>query len=625
MNDSLYFSLGPVQGFVAAARRTRDLWAGSWLLSHLAERAVAVMRNSPGVTLCLPAVIDRSDDMKNIIAGTPNRLIAEGDGNALATAAENAAKAVRKRWKEIASAVWKKHVEPVVSHGQDTRSIWDRQVDHFWEINWVIGSDDHGRKMWRSNMADVEPGYRCALFPHLQELSGHVGMGRHNGLGAFWEKIRGASMGQYDLDEDEALSAIGLIKRLYPRLDEFKNLDVTNWPSTAWVAALPWIRQVENTPQAKAYTKAVVDTIESRRPFDSTAAASLALKAKAETFACLDGQLLFERGIVAESQEPDAKGRRRINEATKKAMWEPYQKLTDKPRGKPVPWFAVLVMDGDQMGKLLGQLGETERGKVSAALGAFAQKVDPLVSENGGRTVYAGGDDVMALLPASGAIECAQALRAAYAAAFAEQLGAGHDALQWVGISAGLVFADWKTPLRQVLVEAHDLLDDVAKEATGRDSLAISVWLSSGKSCQWAAPWQVVGDAKEGLLADLLRCGSPSEVSASFLYGVRESLVGLLDNPYEKPGIFAELPAGLDVAAVLQGDLVRIHGDKNLARHAEIAKALAKLSQQHRRSVDASGNPSFHSDPTSFSFDGLRLARFLAQLNETTAVSGVTP
>ena len=40
MNDKIYFSLGPVQGFVAQARRTRDLWSGSFLLSYLAGCAI---------------------------------------------------------------------------------------------------------------------------------------------------------------------------------------------------------------------------------------------------------------------------------------------------------------------------------------------------------------------------------------------------------------------------------------------------------------------------------------------------------------------------------------------------------------------------------------------------------
>ena len=33
----LIVSIGPVQGFIAAARRSRDLWSGSWLLSEMAK------------------------------------------------------------------------------------------------------------------------------------------------------------------------------------------------------------------------------------------------------------------------------------------------------------------------------------------------------------------------------------------------------------------------------------------------------------------------------------------------------------------------------------------------------------------------------------------------------------
>jgi hypothetical protein len=38
------FHIGPVQGFIAQARRTRDLWAGSFLLSWLAAQAMAAVR-----------------------------------------------------------------------------------------------------------------------------------------------------------------------------------------------------------------------------------------------------------------------------------------------------------------------------------------------------------------------------------------------------------------------------------------------------------------------------------------------------------------------------------------------------------------------------------------------------
>lgn len=39
-----HITLGPVQGFVSQARRTRDFWAGSFLLSWLAAVAIKSSR-----------------------------------------------------------------------------------------------------------------------------------------------------------------------------------------------------------------------------------------------------------------------------------------------------------------------------------------------------------------------------------------------------------------------------------------------------------------------------------------------------------------------------------------------------------------------------------------------------
>ncbi|MCX7597872.1 MAG: hypothetical protein N2512_03250, partial [Armatimonadetes bacterium] len=36
----VHIFFGPVQEFVSEARRTRDLWVGSWLLSYLAGQAM---------------------------------------------------------------------------------------------------------------------------------------------------------------------------------------------------------------------------------------------------------------------------------------------------------------------------------------------------------------------------------------------------------------------------------------------------------------------------------------------------------------------------------------------------------------------------------------------------------
>ena len=46
MNYLFLVNIGPVQGFIASARRTRDLWFGSWLLSELSKAAAQEIVNA---------------------------------------------------------------------------------------------------------------------------------------------------------------------------------------------------------------------------------------------------------------------------------------------------------------------------------------------------------------------------------------------------------------------------------------------------------------------------------------------------------------------------------------------------------------------------------------------------
>ena len=48
-------SLGPVQSLIEAARRTRDLWCGSWLLSEAARAAARVMHQAQPGCLIFPS------------------------------------------------------------------------------------------------------------------------------------------------------------------------------------------------------------------------------------------------------------------------------------------------------------------------------------------------------------------------------------------------------------------------------------------------------------------------------------------------------------------------------------------------------------------------------------------
>ena len=65
MSHLLAISVGPVQEFIAAARRTRDLWFGSYLLSEI-SRAVAKAVENQGGKLIFPASSD-AENVANVI------------------------------------------------------------------------------------------------------------------------------------------------------------------------------------------------------------------------------------------------------------------------------------------------------------------------------------------------------------------------------------------------------------------------------------------------------------------------------------------------------------------------------------------------------------------------------
>jgi len=179
----LSFTIGPVQGFVSQARRTRDLWAGSWLLSHLAEVAL-VAAEKEGGTAIIPC---RGDDATKLtstqtaIGGMPNRFELQFDSEEQAKqAAEKATTAFKERWQKFADAVYEKYVKyvaPAEKDGSGTREIWDRQVNNFWELSWVIGvpkanaktlnSLTAARKNVRNVNAMEEGGTKCTLMSNL--------------------------------------------------------------------------------------------------------------------------------------------------------------------------------------------------------------------------------------------------------------------------------------------------------------------------------------------------------------------------------------------------------------------------------------------------------------------------
>lgn len=539
---TLHFTLGPVQGFVSQARRTRDLWAGSFLLSWLSAQAMKAVMKQDG-KIIFPAVTDSDEKIVDPllrgvcgdtdgntpqIGSIPNRFKAsvgeEFDPRKIETV-------VVEKWKALAGAVYDKFVQANAVKGKETADIWSRQIDHFWEINWVLGddpgdrSDDRWldmRKNWRDHWPEPEGGDHCTVMGDYQELSGYVRLKNKADQEAFWNAMRDAAPDDYlDIRENERLCAIALVKRLFPRLPEDEMIQIVgwvpgghhkrvgNWPSTTYMAIAPWLARIDGNPamQDALNTYACKAEVMIGNQFfrklvseQATRLTTLPLLNDKQlcdshkwTLSDMDGDLLHihalrnYRTTFLSAKPLDTSGK--DNNADKRekllaALAALYSFEADGEKiGKPRSYYALLLMDGDSLG---GMLREQDRSKVSKALLTFTYAVPDCVdkdSSHGGVTIYAGGDDVFALLPMDRAISCALALRRLYGDCFA---GEGIEATA----SCAIVFAHHQAPLRSVIHEAHHHLDDIAKNANGRDSLALAVYKPGGVTAQWVSAWQ---------------------------------------------------------------------------------------------------------------------------------------
>ena len=82
-----------------------------------------------------------------------------------------------------------------------------------------------------------------------------------------------------------------------------------------------------------------------------------------------------------------------------------------RPHGHPVPYAAILKADGDRMGVLLSKARSADRSRrISRALHGFASNVRKITRAHRGHAIYAGGDDVLALVPLAQALDCASTL-----------------------------------------------------------------------------------------------------------------------------------------------------------------------------------------------------------------------
>lgn len=530
-----HLTIGPVQAFVAQARRTRDFWAGSFILSYLSSVAMAAVRQQQGeIEFPVPdenflAWLETGEGEELPKQGSvPNRFkamevkVQEGfDAGAVVNAVHTA-------WRNMAELVWEKDIAPVVQANSPQREIWERQINHFWEISWCLSADKNAsnlldrRKNWRTHVLADEPGVKCSLMEGYQELSGALKPGKQNReVQGFWDAVRGQKIEiARDIREDEHLCAIAFVKRRF--VHHFEQLKVelsavgrnpaktlhgwklpTSVPSIAYLAAAPWLAatikaSAENEKVQEAISSLerglrLLDTPWEGRVLEHIQQVCNQVGYKGGQWKQVDGQYLYPQTVLQDIKAANQQGSPTKDDAPILEAVGKHLTIIRRETGlgEPSPFYAILLMDGDSLGVQMSDAAKQQG--ISNGLNNFTAGVPNIVEQHSGFLVYAGGDDVLAILPQPFALACAVAIQQHYDACFEDEnkkLDAKHQIT--TSISGAINFAHYKTPLTRILQDSHALLDNVAKDATGRNSLAIRLWKPGGLNAEWAAPWPYV-------------------------------------------------------------------------------------------------------------------------------------
>jgi CRISPR-associated protein Cmr2 len=558
----LAFFLGPVQPFIASARTLRDLWTGSYLLSWLTVAAMEPLLRlmekqqaemiTPHVTLRHPMVAaylgGGRGDPRSAVPGFPSRFRARVPADGCDKLAEKCVDACRREWEAICGAVRNhKELAPVFAERADRVArgeVWDKnwpgQITSYFEQRCVaipLGKDTDERIEKLNVEAGLRPeARRMALLERLMDAAksvrhvpAYVPQGDAEGrfpakcslLGNFeqmgpaefhasrefwasltsrkeqpnWNGLRGTR-----LQKSDRLCAVSLVKRFaWPAYFGGKNgrlgleLKKLRFSDTATVAARRWLAAVP-----------ALDPDAIREEHDDWS-----------------GQWLHWAKL---NQEPDEK-------PCPPEIWE---RIREKKRLQgPPSYYAVLVMDGDQMGYLFqGKRGSEEKwGRgfdrfraISEKVGAFALESARQIVEDhhAGEVIYAGGDDLLALLPTETLIDCAGELHEKFASP--ERLGKD-DGL----IKAGAAVVHHKEDLRFALHMARRA-EEVAKNA-GRNALALTVCRRSGEHTTAVMGW----DQAEPFSRLVSFFRGPVGVSDRWAYRLREELptLGGVGIPWE--------------------------------------------------------------------------------------------
>lgn len=482
----LALSVGPVQEFITAARRTRDLWFSSYLLSEISKAAAKEVREYGG-ELIFPA-LSRDEDLEaDSELNVANIILAKLSGPAPKYVAQKAKEAAKDRWRQYSDEVFKSCRDVILA------DIWEDQIDDVIEFYaaWVSHrpgsySDDRARLMrllaGRKNCRDFQPAKGRAGVPKSSLDGLRESVLKDPMVESKLERLRR----RLRLGDGEQLCAVGLVKRTAE--------GIRPYPSVARVAADPWIRGVgdENL-------KSLIDACEQIKTSTGEDAIHR-LDISAERGHPHYSKFPFEGTVVFRSRHCELREEAGLSEEALQPLGDALRNLIKRTE-EPSPYLGVLVADGDRMGQALSHLNSgEEHQQFSRQLSRFAREARRIIHEHQGVLVYSGGDDVLAFVPADRCLKCARALREKFGELLQDEPAETKTKLT---LSVGLAIAHFMENLEDLLeygrnAEKHAKYPQTEDgEQQPRDGLAVHLLKRGGGPVRLRANWSDALDSND--------------------------------------------------------------------------------------------------------------------------------
>ena len=477
------FSIGPVQSFIAQARKTQDLYGGSRLLSELCQIAMTYASSSQGIDILFPV---QSPTAKSI----PNRFIGlktlhEGENTNLQEIGEELERHIQKEFMTLAKSIF-------IDFDISMPIGFEEQIKNHLDLNWLFypietnyETDYEKAEQWLGSIKNTrifkqnpEKGRKCNLdgernVKFYRPSEDEKDINRILEYKLFQKRnevciVKDSSRVPLSmLQHGEGLSAVSFIKRAFEKNLERK---VADFPSTARIAMMSDLSNIKNQDAYECF--------------------------KAMFGKDFDAQLCYEENLTENYLKKN--GYKAVLEKIKLKDLEDLRKKAFEKQ-KLQKYYALIVFDGDHMGKIMsGTFLKTEskgqlklfQKRTSELLLNFAGIAESCLKDKGA-TVYAGGDDFLGFINLTHLYTVMAELRSEFDKEVNQKLNnefAIHlDDFNFT-FSAGVAIAHYKTPLSIVLKKAREM-EHLAKEKGDRNAFALSVIKHSGESHETVFKW----------------------------------------------------------------------------------------------------------------------------------------